>query len=205
MIRYLAFCILLVGTVGSAQESRSSYGGETNQCILTNGYYDSVLAIALRPTGWQASLVTIAISAVGGEWKLLIRENEGKFEVIKATPKAPIYDSLRSKAKLCQLPSNPIEAAKLAQIQWSHFALSEDSFWATDESLIAAVREYVGNVQRDTKATLSTRRSFMHLHSVEYVLEYDNKSEHFVIKTNEDDDNAVTRWIRQILKQRSND
>jgi len=178
--------------------------GERGQGLATDTYYHAVLERALRPRNWQTSLITISISASGSESKLILREENGSFELMRGTADSDIHKQLISLDTSCQLPSDPLDAAELVHVNWSKAELSADNFRQIHDEFASALSQVAAKMQARYINLLATHTAYLNLHTAQYSIVYDNKFEHVQVVADDVTGNPAEidptiRWVHSVL------
>lgn len=172
---------------------------------LTEAYYRTVLERALRPPSWQTALITISVSVVGSETKFIVREQTGKFELLRGMPRNDIHAFLTTLDASCHLPANPIETADQIKVTWDSKELSAANFNKLHREFTSALLRYVSEIQAQYPGLLARRSAFINFHVAQYSITYDNKSnKHLEIRADDvtsptGKKDPIVGWARAIV------
>jgi hypothetical protein len=171
----------------------------------TDSYYDAVVERSLRPANWQTSLITMSISVNSSESRLILREQSGKFELLRGTVQNSIHKLLLDLDSACKLPPNPIDAARRVKVDWESVQISPEQFDQMHREFAAGLSQYASIIQARYASLLSTGTAFVNLHTTQYSFVFDNKYEHIEIRASDTTDDPskmdpIVRWIRAVLK-----
>ena len=178
-------------------------GTEPKQAV-PHSYYASVLDRAFVPPDWQESVITISVS-IALQSRLVLRERNGKFELLRGTIAEDVDQALTSLEKAGALPLNPADAAEWFKVAWESADVTRAQFDRLHQGLTSAFSHEVSSMERRYSRLLATRQTFVYLHMPRYVVAYDNRFEHLevtVFDTAADVNkmDPVVSWTRGIIK-----
>jgi hypothetical protein len=192
-----------MASYGGGEEPLSGCGDQRHGS-LTDAYYRTVLERALRPPDWQTALITISVSVVGSETEFIVREQGGKFELLRGAPQDDIHAFLTALEASCDLPANPTETADRIKVMWDRKQLSATAFDKLHHEFTSALLRYVSEIQAQYQGLLTKRSALINLHVPEYCIIYDNKSKHIEIRADDVASRSgkrepIVRWARAIM------
>jgi hypothetical protein len=197
-------CLLLPSSL-VAQESAP----KPKNCVGPSGfatgwYYQEVIDRATRPPDWNRSLISISINSDFHAWKVVIREINGKFEVLDGTPEADIYTHLKELDSVCQLSPNPAVTAENVKFKWRQTEISSLEFEQLHHAFLSALSQQVSEAETEHSRLLVEKTRPIYLHAGQLHIVYDNWTQHletqaWEVKDRSGNENPVVIWARRVF------
>jgi hypothetical protein len=208
MKRLISILVLVVAPASmswaqSDQRSASDTCSPLDQKYVSTPYLDDVWRYVL-PGEVRGSLIVLSVS-VNADSKLVLRARDDEtFELLRATPRQPLFSTLDGLARACRLPFDPYQAAKLVPVRWERVALNPARFAALHRAFTTGFSEYLKDAQTRYPSVLA-RGGRVVFHSTVFYVAYDNCGYEHVDAALENVANengkagALLSWVHELL------